>query len=207
MARHLFLSIFALLSFGLCVDHASAGLYPLRTLENSIQIPMLYATFNSDESELVVIGKAGTLNGSTGEITMADFRLDAKLDPLGIMAPKGSFYIKNGTTEFLRGTITEANTAAFADGRLEFLADANLRGTLAELYGGVVGIKIDLTQTVSRLGTQGFSLGLSTGFQLMMGTSAEVGRPVPEPSSLIIMSSTLLVTLVRGRRRRVRRAC
>jgi hypothetical protein len=196
---------FALIMLSSFANTARAGLFPFLSMDNEFWVPMLHASYDHVESELIVKGKVATFNGRMGGITMADFRLDAKFDLDGQFAPKGSFSISNGTVEFLRGTITEANTAVFAShGKIGFLAGSGVEGSLAPKYKGAVGIEINLARSFSSTGTYGYYFDIYAGLPSFNGASAEIGRPVPEPSSWLAMASTLVIGLSTSRRQRRR---
>ncbi|MCS7466783.1 hypothetical protein NZK35_09025 [Stieleria sp. ICT_E10.1] len=116
-------------------------------------------------------------SGSSGP---AAFTLEATIDENGILGA-GMFSI-NGVQEddslvtvpLLTGTLTKVEYDFNGPGRIEFLANS-LNGELQPVFGSEVVIAMNkFTDAVS----------FATSF-FAMGAEADIGRPVPEPTSAI----------------------
>jgi len=138
------------------------------------------------------------------------FTLDATFDSAGNF-DGGTFEVagtrgnSNVRVTLLKGTLFQANSALLGSGVLEFKADpASLEGAAASLFGTYdeppFGIR------VRQLGS-GFSFAQSFEYApLWDGAVADIGRAVPEPSSMAVFASCLAFGCC-GRMRRRKRNC
>ena len=130
------------------------------------------------------------------------FSLAASVDSNGLSSGnfsiQGTFDATAGTlgspndpnVVLLSGTLTEVRTAAFSSGKLSFVSDQNIGGTLAPLFGDEVVINLDTG-------------GQFNSFTVMMftGGSADVGKPVPEPGSAMMWAMLALAPFVVRKRK------
>jgi len=222
MLRKQFLStlrlVLALLVLGaISAERASAGLIS-EVFAPDITAGYVHASYSSDTDILQMSGWALTLENPAGVLNdiwagsdtsypaaPGSFALNATFDSAGNFGG-GDFEI-TGTLDqteakvtLLKGTLVEAEGALLPSGVLEFIADgSSIDGTLASLFGNnqtpPFGIR------VSQLGS-GFSFAQSFSYTpLFSGAVADIGRAVPEPSSMAIFASCLAI----GCCRRVRR--
>lgn len=97
----------------------------------------------------------------------------------------------------LSGTLTDLNAAVMGSGtRLQFTA-GSLSGEFASIFGDEVVL------TTNEFAGPMSLASLLTQFQLSGGSgSADIGRPVPEPSSALVWGSVIAIGCVRRRRNR-----
>ena len=134
------------------------------------------------------------------------FRLTGTLDGsgnfTGNVVVEGSLSAADPKVELLNVTLTAIETAMVGDGKLEFLgtlASAHSSMPLFGMVGGQMGVKFNAPDTIS---TGGFSFSDSFTYTMMNTASADLGRPVPEPASMAIFASTLVVGCCGLRRQR-----
>ncbi len=126
------------------------------------------------------------------------FRLDATLDGNGnlidgSLVVHGSLSATDQRVSLLKATLTQIDTEIFnSDGYVEFLADVTHTGSGMPGFGDVVGVKISSLAT---------GLMFNQTFTSITMASASIGRPVPEPSSIIALASTLVLGCCGLRRR------
>ncbi len=185
-------------------------------LTPDISATSVIATYNASSQKLSLRGSAVSLKDSDNVLhnifkgnnsnKAGSFSLDAFIDSSGAFQ-SGSFEIKGTLTKsssavtLLKGTLTEANTSVFSQGQLEFLATADPTSSLAHLFSsnvGGTGIKL-----ANLNGGSFASFTPLVGF-FSTGT-ADIGRPVPEPASLSIFASLLMICF--GGRLRQSRLC
>ncbi len=160
----------------------------------------MYKPPSGDDVNILPDGYSTSLGASSGV-----FEMQATIAPDGEVI-NGDFTVY-GSLEtatgsplvLLHGTITEMNMAVFSSGILEFkVTDKNFTGTLAPFfqsqYGGAV---IKMTLPSWHYGVDRYT------FSNIFGASgaANIGRPVPEPASMAIWGSVLVVGSVLSRRR------
>ncbi len=131
--------------------------------------------------------------------TAALFRLDAAVDSSGNLSG-GNLIIHGARSSgdervtLLKATLTQIDTSAFnSSGHLEFLANVTQTHVSMPDFGSVVGVKINSLNS-------GLSFGQT--FTSINMASANIGRPVPEPSSIFAMGATLLVGVCAIRKRK-----
>ena len=198
---------------------ASAGIIS-EILSPDIAVAFLKAKYDDSSDLLELDGFAVTLENPGGILqnifaglnsnSAGTFSLDATIDESGEFT-SGDYEIRgvlnqaDAPVTLLKGTLTEAYTAAFeSNGQLEFRATAD-SGTLSNLFDDLprgIGIRVHNVRGFSFAGSfQNFG-----GFNYdYLSASADIGRPVPEPSSVAAFSCVFVMGCVGIRRRKKNR--
>lgn len=128
---------------------------------------------------------------STGEFAVVGYLAS---DPGGAPDPSPP-----ATVTLLRGTITEMHSTAFDVGKIDFVAkslSSDIAG-MKDLFGGQVGIKFNANYAPN----SSQAISFSNFIPVLGNGSGDLGRPVPEPASMAVWASALMLGVTVRRRR------
>lgn len=198
---------------GVMLPAPDINVMPLSVVYNASATPInLGGGISVAQYEFFAMGAANTLEfpestlqdlwAGNGTTMRAKFTMNAIIDSAGNLS-SGSFSVVGSTAQsgptisLLSGTLTDLQHAAFTSaGVLEFSGNVDTNPNPGQGFYDIFGSEVVLS-----FGSLGAGNSFAATFMVNGSSSADIGRPVPEPASAVVWIAGLSAIGLRRRRR------